>query len=95
MTEILSLAPQRDEALPLEVRADAGGFVGLKFNPIYNAQWKETGEWEQSYWAYPSAGYEFAGWFDVVTGELLSQEATWVDEYGTARRLVARFSATA
>ena len=95
MTEILALAPQRDGVLPLEVRAAEGGHVGLKFNPIYNAQWKETGEWEQSYWAYPRDGYAFDGWFDAQSGELLSNEATWIDEYGASRRLEARFSAKA
>ena len=95
LTQIRALAPQREEQLPLEVRAAEGGHVGLKFNPIYNAQWKETGEWEQSYWAYPQDGYAFEGWFDAQSGNLVSTEATWIDEYGASRQLEARFSATA
>lgn len=91
MREIRSLAPQRDERLPLEVRAGEGGYVGLKFNPVYNAQWKETGEWEQSYYAYPKDGFSFVGWFDKA-GECVSTEATWVDEYGASRVLEARFT---
>lgn len=91
MKEIKSFAPQRDELLPLEVRAGEGGCVGLKFNPVYNAQWKETGEWEQSYFAYPDEGFAFAGWFDEA-GACLSDEAIWVDEYGASRVLEARFA---
>lgn len=90
MKKIISLAPQRDEKLPLEVYAQEGGAVGLKFNPVYNAQWKETGEWEQSYYAYPDKGKKFLGWFDE-DGKLLSEEEIWVDEYGTSRVLTAKF----
>ena len=89
MKEILSLAPQREESLPLEVRAGVGGCVGLKFNPVYNAQWKETGEWEQTYYAYPDEGYSFEGWYE--NGTKVSEEETWVDEYGTSRVLKAVF----
>lgn len=88
---ILSLAPQRDGALPLELHAGEGGCVGLKFNPVYNAQWKETGEWQQSYSAVPDEGFRFKGWFDE-NGELLGTEELWVDEYGTSRILIAEFS---
>lgn len=90
MTSIRSLAPQRQEPLPLTVTAGEGGFVGLKFNPIYNAQWKETGQWQQSYHAYPQEGFAFEGWYDQ-SGQWLSGEAVWVDEYGTSRQLTARF----
>lgn len=90
MKKILSLAPQRDEILPLEIYAEDGGTVGLKFNPVYNAQWKETGEWQQSYYAYPDDGYSFAGWYDAE-GNLVSEEKTWIDEYGTSRILKAKF----
>lgn len=76
MKRILSLAPQRDEPLPLELTAGSGGCVGLKFNPVYDAQWKETGEWQQTYYAYPDEGYHFAGWFDPE-GNLLSTDAAW------------------
>ena len=89
MKSIRSLAPQREEKLPLELYADEGGCVGLKFNPIYNAQWKETGEWQQSYYAYPDEGFFFDGWYE--NGEKVSEEETWIDEYGTSRILQARF----
>lgn len=92
LTEILSLAPQREERLPLTLRATEGGHVGLKFNPIYNAQWKETGEWEQSYHAAACDGHRFVGWFDD-DGSMLSADAVWVDRYGESRRLTARFEA--
>lgn len=89
MKVILSLAPQRDELLPLEISAVEGGSVGLKFNPIYNAQWKETGEWQQSYHAYPDEGYRFIGWFQ--NGVKVSAEETWIDTYGESRILKAIF----
>ena len=89
MKNIRSLAPQREEKLPLELYADEGGCVGLKFNPVYNAQWKETGEWQQSYYAYPDEGFRFYGWYE--NGEKVSEEETWIDEYGTSRILQARF----
>ena len=90
MKRILCLAPQRDEALPLDLYSDDGGFVGLKFNPVYNAQWKETGEWQQSYYAYPEEGFTFVGWYNE-RDELVSKEAMWLDEYGMSRRMTARF----
>ena len=86
---IRSLAPQRDEKLPLEVRAGEGGCVGLKFNPVYNAQWKETGEWRQSYYAYPDDGRTFVGWEE--NGTIVNTEKEWIDEYGTSRILTAVF----
>ena len=89
MKRIRSLAPQKDEKLPLELYAGDGGCVGLKFNPIYNAQWKETGEWQQSYYAYPDEGCRFDGW--VENGEKVSEDESWIDEYGTSRILQARF----
>ena len=89
MKAIRSLAPQREEALPLEVYAGAGGCVGLKFNPVYNAQWKETGEWQQSYYAYPDEGYRFAGWYE--NGTKVSEAEAWIDTYGTSRILQAAF----
>ncbi len=90
MTEIKCYAPQREELLPLELRATCGGHVGLKFNPIYNAQWKETGEWEQVYYAYPCEGYKFAGWRNA-DGDIISNEAVWTDKYGESRVLTAVF----
>ena len=89
MKSILSLAPQREQKLPLELYAGDGGCVGLKFNPIYNAQWKETGEWQQSYYAYPDDGFRFAGWYE--NGIKVSDETMWIDEYGTSRILKAVF----
>ena len=90
MKRILSLAPQRDEPLPLELTAGEGGCVGLKYNPVYNAQWKETGGWQQTYYAYPEDGKRFVGWFDPE-GHLLSMEEAWLDTYGTSRVMSARF----
>ncbi len=89
MKSIRSLAPQQEEKLPLELYAGDGGCVGLKFNPVYNAQWKETGEWQQSYYAYPDEGFRFDGWYE--NGEKVSEEERWIDEYGTSRILQARF----
>ena len=86
---IRSLAPQREERLPLEVYAGDGGCVGLKFNPIYNAQWKETGEWEQSYHAAPADGYRFAGWYEG--GMKVCGDTAWIDKYGASRILHAEF----
>ena len=51
LKRIRSLAPRREERLPLELTADGPGTVGMQFNPVYNAQWKETGEWRQTYYA--------------------------------------------
>ena len=90
LKRIRALAPQRPERLPLERTAEGGGTVGLKFNPVYNAQWKETGEWQQTYFAYPDAGAAFAGWYDPQ-GRLLSEEPVWQDDYGASRILSARF----
>lgn len=89
MKSIRSLAPQRDEILPLEVYAGDGGNIGLKFNPVYNAQWKETGEWQQTYYAYPDEGYLFEGWYE--NGEKVSEKETWTDEYGSSRVIEARY----
>ena len=89
MKSIRSLAPQREEKLPLELYAGDGGYVGLKFNPVYNAQWKETGEWQQSYFAYPEEGFRFVGWYE--NGVKVSDDETWIDEYGASRVLKAMF----
>ena len=94
MQRIRALAPQRPEPLPLELTAEGSGTVGLKFNPVYNAQWKETGEWRQTYFAYPDAGAAFAGWYDQ-SGALLSAEPVWQDAYGSSRVLTARFEEAA
>ena len=91
MKRILSLAPQREEVLPLELTAGEGGCVGLQFNPVYNAQWKETGEWQQTYYAYPEEGFIFNGWYDADEN-LVSKEEQWTDEYGNSRVLQAVFS---
>lgn len=89
LKSIRACAPGGD-GKPLELYAGEGGSVGLSFNPIYDAQWKETGEWEQSYHAYPDEGFAFAGWFDE-SGERVSTAQDWQDEYGASRRLAARF----
>ena len=87
---IRALAPGGDGGEPLELSAGEGGCVGLSFNPVYDAQWKETGVWEQSYHAYPADGYAFSGWFDE-SGACASRERDWQDDYGASRRLAARF----
>ena len=89
MKAIRSLAPQRDGSLPLELYAGEGGCIGLKFNPVYNAQWKETGEWQQSYYAYSDEGWRFEGWYE--DGTKISGVETWIDEYGKSRILEAHF----
>jgi len=90
MRSIKALAPQREEQLPLQLTAEGEGCVGLRFNPVYNAQWKETGEWQQSYYAYPAEGHEFEGWYDEA-GERVYGETEWFDEYGASRVLTAKF----
>ena len=90
LRHIRCLAPQREGSLPLELTAGEGGCVGLRFQPVYNAQWKETGEWEQSYFAYPDPGFRFLGWFSAA-GEKLCGETQWTDTYGASRVLTARF----
>lgn len=92
LTSIRACAPGSEGRLPLELTATVGGYVGLSFNPIYNAQWKETGEWEQSYHAYPAEGFEFLGWFDNEETRLFAN-ADWTDEYGASRILTAQFAA--
>ena len=91
LKSIRAWAPGSEGVRPLELAAGDGGCVGLSFNPIYNAQWKETGEWEQSYHAYPDAGRRFAGWFDEA-GACVSTAQDFEDEYGASRRLAARFA---
>lgn len=89
LKRVRCLAPQREERCELELIAEEGGSVGLEFGPVYNAQWKETGEWKQLYVAYPDPGYEFEAW---VEGDRdVSAEAELADEYGASRRLAARF----
>lgn len=90
LKSVRAIAPGDVGDKPLELTAGMGGCVGLSFNPIYNAQWKETGEWEQSYHAYPEQGFAFDGWYDA-DGELVSRDADWEDEYGASRILTARF----
>ena len=90
LRSIRALAPQSDGA-PLCLAAGEGGTVGLRFAPVYNAQWKETGEWRQSYYACPQPGYRFVGWTDE-TGTVLSTETVWNDAYGASRVLTAVFA---
>lgn len=91
LKRIRSLAPQREESLPLELTADDGGYVGLRFHPVYDAQWKETGEWQQVYFAYPQEGFCFAGWYGE-DGQRLSRDTQWTDQYGNSRVLRAVFT---
>ena len=90
LASIRACAPGSEGRRPLMLTAEGAGCVGLSFNPLYNAQWKETGEWEQSYHAYPAEGCKFLGWFDA-DGELLEDKADWIDTYGTSRIITARF----
>ena len=90
LVSIRALAPQRDDMAPLELSAEGGGTVGMRFNPVYDAQWKETGVWEQAYCACPNEGWRFVGWFDEGDARVCA-DAEWVDEYGASRVLVARF----
>lgn len=82
-------APQSDGRLPLEISAGEGGFIGIKYCPIYNAQWKETGKWQQRYFAYPQKGQRFIGWY--TNGVRVSDAAILDDPYGTGRILHAVF----
>ena len=91
MKTILSLAPQKEERMPLELHAEGAGTVGLCFKPVYDAQWKETGEWQQTYFAYPEDGAVFEGWYDR-SGTLLSEDAVFQDTYGESRVLTAKFA---
>ena len=93
LQQILSLAPGHEGQIPLELTAGAGGYIGLKYNPIYDAQWKETGEWEQSYYAYPREGFCLEGWYDEK-GHLISKQDIWYDPYGTGRKMTARFTSS-
>jgi len=92
LKRIRAIAPGGSGAQLLELMAGDGGCVGLSFNPLYNAQWKETGEWEQSYHAYAHEGFAFSGWFDKH-GTCVSRKQDWTDVYGTARSIAARFEA--
>ena len=69
--------------------AGDGGYVGMQFNPIYNAQRKETGEWQQTYYAYPGEGYAFDCWTEG--GTPVSNDTVLEDEYGSSRVLTAHF----
>ena len=91
LVRIRACAPGGNGQTPLNLTATEGGYVGLSFNPIYNAQWKETGEWEQSYHAYPDEGCAFEGWYDA-DGTRVYAEQDWTDDYGASRTLTARFT---
>ena len=56
----------------------------------YNAQWKETGKFEQCYVATPMEGYHFSFWMSE-SRERLSEQQTWVDTYGSSRIIQAVF----
>lgn len=89
MKKIYALAPQKDN-LPLQLFAEEGGSVGLKFSPVYDERWKETGENTQTYYAMPDEGWRFDGWY-APNGELVSKKVIFNDTYGAARILTARF----
>ena len=63
----------------------------MVFKPVYNAQWKETGEWDQTYYAEPQEGWKFAGWYNE-DGTLASDQRVWRVEYGSSHVLTARFT---
>ena len=90
LKSVTACAPQRDGALPISLTAETGGYVGLKFCPVYTPQWKETGEWRQTYYAYPEIGYDFGGWYE--NGKMVSEEPTLNDEYGVSRVMTAHFT---
>ena len=90
LKSIRAWAPQRGGTLPLTLEAGEGGTVGLRFNPVYNAQWKETGEWQQSYDAVPDEGFAFEGWYE--NGEKVFAEPHVLDTYGASHTLEARFA---
>ena len=91
MTSIRGFAPQSEDNAVLNLTAGEGGTIGLHYGPVYNAQWKETGEWHQTYYAYPAEGYAFEGWYDA-DGNLVSTEATWVVTYGDSHDITAKFA---
>lgn len=90
LTYLIACAPGSDGREEIELTALEGGYIGMKFCPVYTPQWKETGEWQQTYFAYPLAGYSFAGWYDGK-GACVSTLSEWVVEYGQAAKLAARF----
>ena len=69
--------------------AHGGGSGGPDVDAVIDER-RETGEWQQSYYACPDEGRSFKGWYDE-TGKLVSADAVWNDEYGTSRILTAEF----
>lgn len=90
LTGLVACAPGSDGAGKIALHAEAGGYVGVKFCPVYNEKWKETGEWRQTYFAYPNEGYAFDGWYDAQGGCVCTL-AEWVVTYGQCADLRARF----
>lgn len=90
LKKIYALAPGKDGELPLQLFAEDNGHVGLKFAPLYDAQWKETGQYIQTYYAMPDKGYMFDGWY-APNNELISKKVIFNDTYGASRVLSARF----
>ncbi len=90
LKQLYALAPESNGELPLQLTADDGGYIGLEFAPVYNAQWQETGEYSQTYYAMPNEGYQFDGWY-APNGELISKKVIFKDSYGKSRILTARF----
>ncbi len=63
----------------IELGANKGGYVGLKFGPGY-----------QTYEATPEEGYSFMGWCNEL-GDMVSMKPVYEDTPGTARLLIAWF----
>ncbi len=90
MKEIYSTAPKSNGALPLQLFAENGGYVGLRFTSGYNYRQKNSVELDQRYFAMPEEGFSFDGWY-APNGEVISKKAIFEDTYGTSRILTARF----
>ena len=90
LTDLVACAPGTDGAGRIELHADEGGYIGVKLCPVYTPQWKETGEWRQTYFAYPKEGYEFDCWYDDRE-DCICELPEWAVEYGQCASLRARF----
>ena len=90
LTSVVACAPNSDGVGRIELFAEEGGYVGVKFCPVYTPQWKETGEWQQTYFAYPKAGYAFDCWHDERE-DCICVLPEWVVEYGQCAKIFARF----
>lgn len=90
LTEFRGFAPDSNGEKPLNVRTEKGGYIGVKYCPVYDAKWKETGEWHQLLLAYPHEGHRFLRWEDE-NGNELSTSVIWEMQYGKSLEAVAVF----